>query len=90
MQTNFTRNKQKKHYFCLALILTHRLYPNAGTPPAASTEPTVSQVMSFDYWQSVHCRINCIPGIKLRRTNGWTVIYFVLHKRKKRSHSPAQ
>jgi len=40
----------------LAPILTHRLYPNAGTPPAASTEPIVRQVTSFDYWQSVHCK----------------------------------
>jgi len=53
----FYQKQAKKHYFCLALILTNRLYPNAGTSPPASTEPTVRQVTSFDYWQSVHCRI---------------------------------
>jgi len=28
-----------------------------GTPPPTSTESTIRQVTSFDYWQSVHCRI---------------------------------
>ena len=53
----FYQKQAKKHYFCLALILTHWLFPNAGTPPPDSTEPTVRHVTSFDYWQSVHCRI---------------------------------
>jgi len=41
----------------LALILTHRLYTDAGAPPPTSAESTVRQVTSFDYWLSIHCRI---------------------------------
>jgi len=69
LDTDTFYQKQAKNSFLLALILTHRLYPNAGTPPLTSTEPTIRQVTSFDYWQSVHCQIKAEVNQPRNRCN---------------------
>jgi len=57
IDTDAFYQQQAKNVFLLALFPTHRLYPNAGAPPPTSTEPTIRQATSLDYWQSVHCWI---------------------------------